>query len=321
MEFGRSSSCTQVRNLRSFTFLAALVAVLLAPGCASRPDLNPKTGDAKTPPTVPSEKDAADDRDAKADELTEKEQIQKLREKIVDLETRIDALNEKINIENGAAPGSGSSPVIPGRKSDRPTAEANESLDKELPIVDVKIPAASAKVVPTSKTPVKFAQDENIDRYREAKIMYDSNRYTDSTVEFVSFVKEAPDHALAPAAQYYVGMGYVKQKEYSRAEEELSRGLVSYPHSNYVPDTLLALLDVSVALKKPARVTYYRQKLIGTFPNSPQALQASLSTAKLDSKIEAEPREEKSPVARPETPTAPVAPSAPKASGNEAEST
>jgi hypothetical protein len=66
-------------------------------------------------------------------------------------------------------------------------------------------------------------------------------------------------------------MSYLKQNEYKLAEEELSRGLLSYGHSSYVPDSLLALAEVSAALKKTSKVTYYREKLLGHFPNSPQA--------------------------------------------------
>lgn len=252
--------------------------------------------------------------EVKSEELSPQEQIQKLREKVLDLETRITALNEKINLESGALPRDSARGELASAAPATPSRP-----ERELPVEHVKPAPAAAKVIPTSKTPnIRFAQDDNVDRFREAKIQYDAGRYADATVDFVAFTKDSPDHPLAPAAQYYVGLGYMKQKEFGRAEEELNRGLVSYPHSNYVPDTLLALLEIAMATQKKGRVTYYQQKISGTFPNSPQALKAALlinrpATESVPAmKSSAEP----SLVTRPE---APVAPEAPRAAEGESQ--
>ncbi len=191
-----------------------------------------------------------------------REQIIKLQEKVQDLETRLGALNDKINLENGM-----------------PSAPRSS-----LPTEVVTAPAAHGSVIPKAKTiekkapPVSkvkkneaFASNESVDRFREAKILFDSKRYSDAVVEFSEFIKNEPDHALAPAAQYYLGMSYYHQKEYKMAEEELSRVLLSYAHSSYIPDTLASLAQVSLVLKKPNRVLYFKEKLQSQFPNSPQA--------------------------------------------------
>ena len=175
-------------------------------------------------------------------------------------------------------------------------------------------PAAHAKVIPTTKPSPKkaakesasdFTQNEAIDRYREAKILFDSKRYADAVLEFSEFVKNEPEHALAPAAQYHVGMAYYQQKEYKLAEEELNRGLIAYPHSSYTPDTLLALSQVSENLQKPARVTYYKQKLLSNFANSPQAKGLSLDTVNIPAEKKAVRNET---VEMPESPVSPKAP-------------
>ena len=196
-----------------------------------------------------------------------REQINKLQEKVQDLETRLGALNDKINLENGM-------PSAP-----------RSSLPSEV----VTAPAAHGAVIPKAKTIEKkapavskikneaFASNESVDRFREAKILFDSKRYSDAVVEFSEFIKNEPDHALAPAAQYYFGMSYYHQKEYKMAEEELSRVLLSYAHSSYIPDTLASLAQVSDVLKKPNRVLYFKEKLQSQFPNSPQAKSLNLA--------------------------------------------
>jgi TolA-binding protein len=186
----------------------------------------------------------------KSDELgMTREQIQKLQEKVQDLEIRLAAMNEKINLENA------------------------ESPIKALPVEVAHVPAAHSKVIPQGHSAAKpsFASNEVVDRFREAKILFDSKRYSDAIIEFSDFIKSDPAHPLAASAQYHLGMGYYRQKEFKLAEEELSRGLIAYPHSGHIPDTLLALAEISDALKKESRSQYFREKLLSQFPNSPQA--------------------------------------------------
>jgi TolA-binding protein len=246
--------------LRQRNFALLLLMALPVVGCShvrTVPQDNERGSDANTSqiPQPPSEL-----------ELT-RQQVSKLQDRVQDLEVRLSALNDKINLENGA-----------------PALDASSA---KIQTVVVEAPPAHAKVIPSKKVtaakpktaaaPEMAGDDESAassdaaDRFREAKILYDSKRYSDSVLEFAEFVKNEPDHPFAPAAQYYVGMSYLKQNEYKLAEEELSRGLLSYAHSDYVPDTLLALSEVSASLKKPEKVTYYQEKLVNYFPNSPQA--------------------------------------------------
>jgi len=221
------------------------------------------------------------------------EHIAKLEDKIMDLETRITALNDKINLED----------------SER-AINAKPEPQTKLPTEKIHpAPAAKNAMIPRpaksqSKFAESFQQDEATDRYREAKILFDTNKPSDAILEFSDFVKDHPRHVLASNAQYFIGMGYLQQKEYQLAEEELSRVLINYPHSNAIPDTLLALVKVSGILKKPARVTYFNEKLTSHFANSPQAKMVSNAAV-----VEEKPSvEEKTPVEKPHAPQPPTAP-------------
>jgi TolA-binding protein len=237
---------------RNLALPLTLTLLVMLTGCAHAPSV-PQTAEVSQAPQPQSETEIA------------RGQIAKLQDRVQDLEVRLSAMNDKINLENGAP---------------------NSSATTKLPTEVVEVPAAHGKVIPGKKVEKKTKPEtaeiasesedrtnssEVIDRFREAKILYDSKRYSDSVLEFSEFVKNEPEHPLAAGAQYYVGMSYFKQNEYKLAEEELSRGLLSYGRSSYVPDTLLALSQVSASLQKPAKVTYYREKLMSHFPNSPQA--------------------------------------------------
>jgi TolA-binding protein len=183
---------------------------------------------------------------------------------------------------------------------------------KSLPTEVVSAPAAETKATPVAKVRAKpaFASNESVDRFREAKILFDSKRYPDAVLEFSDFVKNEPDHALAPAAQYYLGVSYLKQGEYKLAEEEFSRGMLAYPHSGHIPDTLLAMIEVSNGLKKTSKSDYYREKLLSRFPNSPQAKSVASNRAAppAGEPVVIESKNQRS-TESPEPPSAPAAPS------------
>lgn len=292
--------------LYPLALLASLQGLLSS--CAHNPSFNPDAH-SETPPPMPI--------DPKAEADESKAILSKLQDRVQDLETRLSALNDKINLENGvqAAATSNEKPVekLAEKSAEKSTEKSTEKLsqtftEKKLPTKTVQAPPAHAKVIPV-KTPA-FASNESVDRFREAKILYDTKKYPDAVLEFSEFVKSEPDHSLAPAAQYYLGMSYYHQKEYKLAEEEFSRGLLSYAHSSYIPDTLLALSQVSEKLNKPTKVTYFRAKLLSHFPNSPQAKTIDLKPLDMPPEMEEKSSEmnegEASVIEKPKPPTAPT---------------
>ncbi len=212
------------RSRRTFWIAPALLFLI---ACASPPPVKKTTVEIENPTN---------------DLVTAQQKILKLEQQVQDLESRLTALNDKINLKvNG---------------------------DPEAKIIQP--PVAATKSVPKAENEA-ISQDEAADRFREAKILFDSERYSDSIIEFSEFTKAFPHHAFAAASQYYLGMAYFKQNEFKLAEEEWSRELISYPHSQFTADTLKGLREVSEQLKKPEKVTYFEQRLLMLFPNSPQA--------------------------------------------------
>ncbi len=265
------------------TSLTLFLAMVVVSACAHKPSFNPSQEASDGPPPM------ADSKAPPVDPT--KEQITKLQDRVADLETRLSALNDKINLENGG-PAATSNPAnatlqTVNAKSVLPETGARPTgiQTTNLPTQNVVVPPAHAKVIPAKPVARKsskqgtagFSSNESVDRFREAKILFDAKKYSDAVLEFSDFVKNEPEHPLAPAAQYFLAMSYLNENEYKLAEEEFSRGLLSYPHSSYIPDTLLALADVSGKLKKPTKVTYYKEKILSNFPNSPQAKAMNLS--------------------------------------------
>jgi TolA-binding protein len=287
-------SYMSLKHLARNTSLLPLLCCLAS--CATHP---------APAPAPPPETSKVEDDNTQTREL-----ITKMQDKIQDLETRISALNEKINVQNGGPSSNTATTELPMQMVQKPVADTNAIPHSK---VNTRGKTPSKKEAAVAEEP---ASTEAVDRYREAKILYDSKRYSDAVLEFAEFVKNEPDHALAPAAQYYVGMSYYQQKEYKLAEEELSRGLVSYPHSNYVPDYLLGLSKTSEALGKNDKVIYFKQKLLSAFPNSPQAKGVKVSESPVKKSTMAEPEAVQPAVEKaeqPESPSPPTPPNSPEA--------
>ena len=221
----------QYPKLASFSFMVCTMIT----GCASQ------SSSAKKDPEL----------------IATKEQLSKLEEKIIEIETRMGALNEKFNLLH----------------SDRPESAGDPKLEtvKVQPVAATKNATIPAPAVAHNKFADSFHQNEATDRYREAKILFETAKYSDAILEFGEFLKNHPRHPLASNAQLHIGLSYLQQKEYKIAEEELTRVLLDHPYSNAIPDTLGSLLKAAEAQGNASRVAYFREKLGNFFANAPQS--------------------------------------------------
>ncbi len=144
-------------------------------------------------------------------------------------------------------------------------------------VVQDKTISSGVKIKPVrSKRDPKtgFLHGPAIQKYRDAKILFNAEKYPEAILEFTSFVREYPDHAFASASQFHIGECYFKQNEYRLAKDEFERILVAYDRSSYIPKTLLRLSQTSQQLEKQDKAKSYRQLLFSLFPNSPSAYNA-----------------------------------------------
>lgn len=128
-------------------------------------------------------------------------------------------------------------------------------------------------VAPVAGDPERgFVQDDAVQLYRKALILYQAGKYADSVLEFSGFLERFPDHALAGSAQFYVGDSYFRQKEYKLAHQEYTRVLTSYDRSAHVAHALRQLAEVEDIMKKHEDAARHRQLLTSLFPQSPAAV-------------------------------------------------
>lgn len=185
----------------------------------------------------------------------DEKKIADLNHRVEDLETRISALNDKVNSK--ALIDTSLKPV---------TVEGHPAAD-----IGTEIEATSAKNDPDSG----FIHDGAILTYRKCMILFTTQRYPESVLAFSAFVEKYPDHPLAGAAQYYIGESYYRQKEYKLALQEFSRVLMSYDRSTRVSETLREMAATEDLLKQTDDAAKHRELLVSLFPQSPAAVIAS----------------------------------------------
>jgi tol-pal system protein YbgF len=153
------------------------------------------------------------------------------------------------------------------------------SLDNFLTAHEPKKTGVSTSPTETSGTPLAdtmpagggYIQDEAVQLYRKANILFESQKYPDANLAFSTFLEQYPDHPLAGSAQYHIGEGYFKQHQNKEALEEFQKVLTSYDRSSAVPQTLREMSEVEEGLGKSQEAARHRQQLLSLFPNSPAA--------------------------------------------------
>jgi tol-pal system protein YbgF len=181
----------------------------------------------------------------------ELEQAQKRqRDLYVDLDTRVRKL------ETGAPPTADA--ALPGTAS---AAAGNAPSGAAPPPLGAAPPARSD---PAAE---QRAYDAALDQFKRGD-------YPGAIANFSAFVKNYPQSALAPSAQYWVGNAQYARKDY-RASIVAQRALIAaYPTSPKVPDALLNVASAQSDLNDNLAARRTLEELIARYPQSEAATKA-----------------------------------------------
>lgn len=141
-------------------------------------------------------------------------------------------------------------------------------------------PAAAAGITPRAPVAAQdpeagFMNDNAIQEYRKAQLLFQSGRYADATIAFDSFLERFADHPFAGNAQYAIAESHYQQKEMQPALKEFQRVLTSYDRSPRVPDALKRMVDIEESLQMKNEASRHRQTLQALFPQSQIATPAT----------------------------------------------
>jgi len=158
------------------------------------------------------------------------------------------------------------------------------ALEEKIQIVDSKLMDAGlsgeGKKVTIRKSPAISQQkswDETYDNknaeeiYNNARIDYSKGNYTMAAEGFEEFIRRYSDNKLAGEAQYWLGDCYFAQGKYLEAIGEFEKVLKNHPESQKVPDALLKLGESYLELREYSNVKTYLNELIRKYPDSQEA--------------------------------------------------
>ena len=117
--------------------------------------------------------------------------------------------------------------------------------------------------------------------YETALNAFKARDYNQAIAGFKNFLKNYPDSALAPNAQYWIGYSYYSLKDYKSAIAQQQKLIAAYPASAKVPDALLNIASAQIDLrdKKAARRTL--EDITTKYPGTTAASLASKRLATL----------------------------------------
>jgi tol-pal system protein YbgF len=133
-------------------------------------------------------------------------------------------------------------------------------------------PSAAAGTTPPPRPASDPAAEQRA--YDAALDQFKRGDYTGAIANFSTFVKNYPQSALAPSAQYWIGNAHYARKDY-RASISAQRALINaYPTSPKVPDALLNVASAQSDLNDNAAARRTLEELIAKFPQSEAAVKA-----------------------------------------------
>lgn len=186
-----------------------------------------------------------------------KSQVRALQNKLEEVEGRLTAMTEKMDVL-----------ALPRRQLEQRPSDSRGAVSVNGHPVD------RLSGVPASDNPVTLdgsLADSAVASFREAIVLYNSGRFSESVLGFSGFLERYADHPFAGSAQFYVAESYYRQGELKLALAEYQRVLTAYDRSAKVPDSLARIATIQDKLGKPSEAAKARQSLMSLFPGSPAA--------------------------------------------------
>lgn len=186
--------------------------------------------------------------------------LSQLNKKIDSLESRLAQVQDDLDKEKKA---NSKAPTPPPAATQKPVEVIAHPSDVA--------PGLISTAVAFHDPDADFINDEPVQNFRKAMVLYQGQRYSDAILAFSAFLEKHPDHPMAGSAQFYIGESYMKQKEYKLALAEFHRVLTSYDRSAHISDTLGEMAKAEMLLKKPDEAGIHKHLLTSLFPQSPAA--------------------------------------------------
>ncbi len=131
-------------------------------------------------------------------------------------------------------------------------------------------PAATASAEP-ARSPSREDQAREIKSYEAASNLFRRNDFASAAEAFHAFLKDYPQSALAPNAEYWIGIAYANLKDYRKALAAQEGLIAKHPQSAKAPDALLAIAALQAEQGDNGSARNTLEDIIARYPSSEAA--------------------------------------------------
>jgi len=233
--------------------VVAMVAVLVATGCASRGSVQRAVDDIDT-----LRAEVADLRQAQdgiAAEVTQRlDELRALDARATTLETGIRQSSDEITRLRAR---------VETTEEELRQARTLASVPPRAPA-----PAIAPERAPRSVPSVDAAAEQ---LYSAAFSAFRSREYGQAVLDFLDFIAKFPRHPLAANAQYWIAEAYYVQRDYRQAITEFRKVAETYPASSKAADALIKVGLCYNNLRDPTRARQTWQRVMTRYPSTEAA--------------------------------------------------
>lgn len=139
-------------------------------------------------------------------------------------------------------------------------------MEEHFDIYSIQLNKALIKVSPTIGNETEV--------YEKALTQVKNQEYLSAIASFQEFVKKFSKSSLAENAHFWIAECHYALKDYQRAIQEYQVVVDKYPKSGKLPAVLLRQAHAFLALNMPNEAKLFFQKIITTFPQQIEAVEA-----------------------------------------------
>jgi tol-pal system protein YbgF len=203
-----------------------------------------------------------------------------LADKVVEIETRLFALEQRVDPQLSARAASSRSPTVPSESSmgSEPAGATMPALARDVPEREAKPPGQTpppTQPLTSRAEPVTGQSDADAHRlYERAKQEYDAKNYEVAAVLFKQLLREHPESSLAGNSQYWLGETFYAQRQYEAAIVAFDEVIQKYGDNAKVAASILKQGYAFDALDDSRNARFFLEQVQRRFPDSEEAKQA-----------------------------------------------
>lgn len=187
------------------------------------------------------------------------------RELYMNTDQRLQALEAAVSGGNVKAGSSGHVANAPANSA------APNTSDTSSPATPTGGPQASG----TSSAPSASSAGNGLDTYQQAFNLLKNSHYHEAVAAFKAFVKQYPQSAYVPNAEYWTGEALYVEQHFNQALAQFQMVVNQYPQSNKVAASMLKIGYSQYELKQWSAAHKTLQRVVNNYPGTSAARLAS----------------------------------------------